>query len=167
MRCTVDGGKTVDCTNGLTLSNLEAGSHTLIAVAVDAAGNASTAQTFRWSVAPTPKLSARVARKGVVAKNKVAVICQLSTDSIKVCAVQLKARVGKKVIVVASGKKAMKKAGVRSLGVSVKFNKQGKKLLAKKRGKKIKVSLMARAQPYAAPKVAVGVKAKLLAAKKR
>ncbi len=167
VRCSVDGKDAVDCTDGLTLSDLATGDHTLVVVNVDAAGNASAAQTFRWSVAAGPKLTARVARKGVVAKNKIAVVCALSSDSIKVCAIQVKARVGKKLLVVASGKKAVKKAGIRSLGVSVKFNAQGKKLLAKSRGKKIKVSVMARAQPYAAPKVSVGVKAKLLAAKKR
>lgn len=167
LRCTVDGKETVDCTDGLKLTELTEGVHSLVVVAVDAAGNVSAAQTYRWTVLPAPKLTARVARKGVIAKNRMAVVCKLDRDSIKVCAVQAKARVGKKVIVVASGKTAVKKTGLRTVGVTVKFNKQGKKLLKKNRGKKFKLSVMARAQPFTAPKVSVGVKAKVLAAKKR
>lgn len=179
VRCSIDGAAPVDCTKGLTLNDLAAGEHTLVATQTDAAGNASAPATYKW-VVKTGKvvLTARIAKKGKVAKNTVTVICKLSGDTLKICNVKIYARVGKKTVVIATGRRAVKLAvpkgaaktakpvGKATLGVKVKLNKVGKRLLARK-PKVTSVTIQAKAQPAASAKVASKAKAKISPAKKR
>lgn len=178
MRCTVDGGAEVDCTKGLNLTGLAAGEHTLVAVQTDAAGNTSKAASYSWTVkAGKVVLTTRIAKKGVISsKKQVTVICKLSGDTIKVCNVKLYARVGKRVVVIGAGRRALKApkvakgkvvkgkvappVGKPTLGVKVTLNKAGKRLLAKK-PKAIKVTIKSKALPSKSAKVTAKVKAKI------
>lgn len=161
VRCSVDGAAPVDCTDGLNLTDLADGLHTVTAVQTDALGRASAPTTWRWEVQTTAlRLTAKLAKKGRVAGNRVTVMCKVTSDAIRTCAVGLYARVGKRVTLIASGKRTNRRAGVRSLGVKLKVNRKGVRLLSRTK-RTLKVSLRARAQPFTRPKAKVTVRAKI------
>ena len=159
----------MDCTAGLKLSGLPAGEHTLVAIETDAAGKASAPATYTWTVKGAKvTLTARVAKKGVISpRRQVTVMCKVTGDTLKICSVKFRARVGKKVVVVGTGRRAIKPTksansgglvGKPALGVKVTLNKAGRQLLAK-HPKTIKVTLDARAQPLRTSKLISSAKA--------
>ncbi|MBO9532775.1 MAG: hypothetical protein J7513_07370 [Solirubrobacteraceae bacterium] len=109
-----------------------------------------------------PVFSIRVSRGGKVgATNRASFLCKLSADSVKVCVVKLTVKVGKKTVTIGTGKRANKKANVRSLGVNIKLNAKGKQILRRAGKKKIKVKVTARVQPMATAKLSKTANVKL------
>jgi hypothetical protein len=160
--CSVDGAAAVDCTGGLKLSDLTAGAHTLVAVQTDANGNTSEASTFHWTVtAAKVTLTTRIAKKGKAnSRHQVSVLCKMTGDTIKVCNVSFYARIGRKVVAIATGRRTLKVAGHASLGVKVKLTKAGLKVLGRK-PKGLKITVKAKAQPFKHPKVAANARARI------
>ncbi len=143
LRCSVDGGEFVDCTTGLDLSSLTEGTHKIVAIATDAAGNSSAPATYDWLIA-TPltattsfaKLTARLATKTIIHANKrMTIICRLSKGStVQTCDGKAYARLKGKLVLVATGKRTLKKTGSLSAGVRVKLNKVGMAALKRNPG---------------------------------
>lgn len=109
----------------------------------------------------------RVARKGKVsASNKIAVVCKLSRDTVKVCVVKLTAKVGRRTVAVGTGRRVNARPGVRSLGVKVKLSARGKRLLRSKGRRGLAVQVTARVQPAASSKLATTSRARLRSARR-
>ena len=151
LRCSIDGGTFVDCTNGLDLAGLTEGSHTIRAIAKDAAGNESSVASYEWLIAQngvsTAKLTARLATKTIIHANKrMTIICRLSKGSTAAtCQGTAYARINGKLVVIAKGSRKITKSGHANLGVRVKLNKQGMAALKKNPGGlKVSVKMVSR-----------------------
>lgn len=153
IRCWTDESVAVDCSRGLDLNDLARGKHIVRAVAFDAAGNESPSASHAWTIegpvaAAVARLTGRVAAKTAIRASRpvASVTCQLSEGAtVRTCKATAYARVGKKLVVVATGKRAVSTAGTRIVGLKLKLNTRGKAALRKSpRGLKVSVKLAAR-----------------------
>jgi hypothetical protein len=172
-RCSIDGGELVDCSDGLNLKGLAAGEHTVVAYTTDADGVKSAPTTYTWTVKGKVVFTARIAKKGKVSKNTVTVMCKISGDTIKICNVKVYAKIGKKQVAIATGRRVIKVAAIKAggkpvgkptIGVKMKLNKRGKALL-KAKPKVTAITIKAKAQPVGSAGIAYKTKAKIRPAK--
>ena len=174
LRCSVDGGPLVDCTSGLDLSALTEGTHKIVAIAIDEAGNESAPASYDWLVA-TPlastaslaTLTARLATKTIIHANKrMTIICRLSKGStVQTCDGKAYARLKGKLVLVATGKRTLNKTGSLSAGVRVKLNKVGMAAL-KRHPEGLKVSVKMVSKTREGKTLTTRVNTKIYAARK-